>query len=49
MEGLKFIALNISEEGKIKLALLREKNKIRLQQMTDDFRNGRFADVIKDL
>ena len=47
MKGLTFITLNISEKGKTRLALLREKNKLRLQQMVDEVKNGEYDELIK--
>lgn len=50
MKGLKFTVLGeVSKLTKEKLDLMMAKREARLQAMIDDYKNGRFADVIEDL
>lgn len=54
MKELKFIPLGeVSEKTKIKLELMMKKmmkkRDERIQLMIDDYRNGRFAEEIKNL
>lgn len=50
MKGTKFTVVGeVSKEAKVKLDLMMNKNEQRLQSMIEDYKNGRFADIIKDL
>lgn len=50
MKGLKFTVVGeVTKEAKAKLELMMAKREERLQSMIDDYRNGRFADVIENL
>jgi hypothetical protein len=50
MKGIKFTVLGeVSKEAKAKLDLMMAKREERLIAMIEDYRSGRFADVIENL
>lgn len=50
MIGVKFTVVGeVSKEAKEKLDKMMARQAERLQSMVDDFHNGRFDDIIKDL